>query len=319
MHEQTFLLPGFALFTVLVLLALACNLPGSGSAAEQPPQAEPNAPPEPTRLPEVLPTAETAAEPPAGTPAFPYDPGEIYPASFSGFPEVPVRLPAQYSGGYSLPVDLNQVQISESLSLSQQQRQLLSQNGFVVAAPKPDGYQEFYHVYESVRYDYDVPVFATTDSVFHVYHLIFDKMLRDLERQYFMPDLEVLTTAMLPGEPGPVPQPERLHPGTAALRNLAFFGVAGRLLELPLDIPAEVASLVDAEVALINAEAGLNVSPIWAPADSGEKDLVEDYSQYIPRGHYTRSDEFKRYFKAMMWYGRLTYRLNSAFETRRPC
>ena len=179
-----------------------------------------------------------------------------------------MRLPAQYSGGYSLPVDLNQVQISESLTLSQQQRQLLSQNGFVVAAPKPDGYQEFYQVYESVRYDYDVPVFATTDSVFHIYHLIFDKMLRDLERQYFMPDLEALTTAMFQASLDQYQAPERHHPGGGrpAQPGLLRRGraPAGAAAGHPR---RQAAALVDAEVALINAQAGLSTSPIWAPVE----------------------------------------------------
>jgi hypothetical protein len=35
----------------------------------------------------------------------------------------------------------------------------------------------------------------------------------------------------------------------------------------------------------------------------------EDYSQYVPRGHYTRSEQLKRYFKAMMWYGRMAFLL----------
>ena len=45
--------------------------------------------------------------------------------------------------------------------------------------------------------------------------------------------------------------------------------------------------------------------------------LIEVYEQYIPRGHYTRSEDLKMYFKAMMWYGRLTFRLNDDFETQR--
>ena len=28
-----------------------------------------------------------------------------------------------------------------------------------------------------------------------------------------------------------------------------------------------------------------------------------DYSQFTIRGHYTRTEDFGRYFKAMMWYG----------------
>jgi len=40
----------------------------------------------------------------------------------------------------------------------------------------------------------------------------------------------------------------------------------------------------------------------------------EDYSQYIPRGHYTRSETLKRYFKAMMWYGRMSFLLKGGEE-----
>jgi len=36
-----------------------------------------------------------------------------------------------------------------------------------------------------------------------------------------------------------------------------------------------------------------------------------DYSQFIPRGHYTRSDKLKRYFLAMMWLGNTLF----AFDT----
>jgi len=103
-----------------------------------------------------------------------------------------------------------------------------------------------------------------------------------------------------------------------ALRNVAYFAVAARLLDLPDPTPAEAQALTEAELALINATGGPEVSPLWDRADLPEdKKLREDYSQYIPRGHYTRSEALKKYFRAMMWYGRLTFRLRDAFETRR--
>ena len=37
----------------------------------------------------------------------------------------------------------------------------------------------------------------------------------------------------------------------------------------------------------------------------------EDYSQYVPRGHYTRSEKLQNYFKAMMWHGRMSMLLQS--------
>jgi hypothetical protein len=35
----------------------------------------------------------------------------------------------------------------------------------------------------------------------------------------------------------------------------------------------------------------------------------EDFTQFVPRGHYTRSETLERYFQAMMWYGRVSLRL----------
>jgi hypothetical protein len=49
---------------------------------------------------------------------------------------------------------------------------------------------------------------------------------------------------------------------------------------------------------LIEKHKGWKFSPIFI--------YKEDYSQYVPRGHYTKSEKLKNYFKAMMWYGRMT-------------
>jgi hypothetical protein len=226
-------------------------------------------------------------------------------------------LPQNFSsGGYTLPVDLNQVQGLDLTELTNSQRTLLTRNGFVVAAPVAGEFREFYQIYESGRYD-EMPMFVTTDSVYHVYHLIFDKMLRDLETDYFIADLKSLTTAMLAATSN---QYVTLR-GTAledpALRNAAYFAVADRLLGLSDPFPAEANEMVNAELALIN-NANAAISPIWDRPDLTEDmRLIEDYSQYIPRGHYTRSEDLKMYFKAMMWYGRLTFRLVDDFETRR--
>jgi hypothetical protein len=245
-------------------------------------------------------------------------PAEVYAPPFAAFKPVSVNIPAAFNGGdYALPVDLAGVQYADQIQLTATQRQLLSQNGFVILPPKPGEHQEFYQVYEAGRYDMR-PVFVTTDSIYHVYHLLFDKMLRDLERDSLIPTLSSLTSTMLQASD----QQYRALKGTAleepALRNLAFFGVAAQLLGLPDAVPSEAADLVHAELALIEAAAGTQISPLWDRPDlPGDQKLIEDYSQYIPRGHYTRSEELKDYFKAMMWYGRLTYRLRDAFETRR--
>ncbi len=260
-----------------------------------------------TQTPQVTSTA-TYGPPPEG----------VYPPSFADYSLSPVRVPDTFQGGgYTLPVDLTQVDGMDALELSEAQEALLAQNGFVVASPVPGQWQEFYQIYESGRY-YDLPNFITTDSVYHIYHLLFDKMLRDLERDYFIPYLRLMTSAML----AETSEQYATLRGTAledqALRNVAFFGIADQLLGLSDTIPAEAQSYVDAELAFINAANSAEVSPLWDRPDLLlDEKLIEDYSQYIPRGHYTRSEDLKMYFKAMMWYGRLTYRLMDDFETQR--
>ena len=245
--------------------------------------------------------------------------GNIYPPSFGKYPDIEAKVPEAYTGGYSLPLDLGQVQMSIDLTLSDAQRALLSQNGFVVESPNPEmQFNEFYQVYESIRYWEAQPAFITTDSVFHVYHLLFDKMLRDLEIVYFIPALEELTSALLVESSSQLSALSGSPLEGAALRNAAYFGVAVRLLGLNDAIPPPAESLVQSELALIEAASGPKESPIWFDEALPEDErLIEDYSQYIPRGHYTRSEALERYFKAMMWYGRMTMRLDNDMETRR--
>ncbi len=243
---------------------------------------------------------------------------EIYPPPFAPYNLVAAVLPQTFEGGgYTLPLDLSKVEGHDMGSLTDAQRALLAKNGFAVASPVAGQYREFYQIYEHYRYS-EVPVFITTDSVYHIYHLLFDKMLRDLETSHFIADLKSLTSIMLSST---YSQYKSLR-GTAleepARRNVAYFAVASQLLGLSDPVPAEVTDLVNAELALINAAGSAAVSPIWDRPDlPDDLKLIEVYGQYVPRGHYTRSEDLKKYFKAMMWYGRLTFRLVDDFETRR--
>ncbi len=281
-------------FLAVVIVQSACNISTTPPITNQPSLATPTQP----------------GPPPEG----------IYPAAFATYNQIAARLPQTFSGGgYTLPLDLNQVANMAAVAedLTDAQRALLAQNGFAVASPVAGEYREFYQIYERSRYS-EVPVFITTDSVFHIYHLIFGKMLRDLETAHFIVDLKSLTSAML----AVTYQQYQALLGTAleepARRNVAYFAVAAQLLGLPDAVPAEVTDLVSAELALINAASSEAISPIWDRPDlPPDQKLIEVYGQYTPRGHYTRSEDLKMYFKAMMWYGRLTFRLNDDFETRR--
>ena len=243
---------------------------------------------------------------------------EVYLVAFADYPAEVVKLPQQFQAGYTLPIDLNNVNNVDSYELSDAQKALLAKNGFVVQPSKTGEFREFYQIYEMYRYTEDQPIFITTDSVLHIYHLIFDKMLRDLEREFFIPYLQELTASMVEANAQQFKQVAGTTLEEPSLRNWAYFVVADQLLGSTTPVPAQVADLVKAELDLINAHAGVAISPIWNRPDlADDMKLVEDYSQYIPRGHYTIEERLGRYFKAMMWYGRLTFRIADAYETRR--
>jgi hypothetical protein len=293
---------------VLILAVLACNPPERLTPTAVPPGTVP---------PDAPPTA---------TPVLPAFPADVRGPGFAAYPEIVVSLPEAYQG-YTLPVDLDLLGNYDRLEFGDAQLALLAQNGFVVI---PGEWLEFFQVYESTRY-LDLPVFITTDSVLHVYHLIFDKMLRDLERERFAPDIAALTRACVQSAQGLYGELQGTELERIAQRVLAYFVVADNLISTDATIPPEVADMVQAELALIDAHAGLEASPIFGqdcpatcdpcnpnppPECLDQPCLCEDYSQYVPRGHYTRSEQLERYFRAMMWYGRINMRLARPDETR---
>jgi len=304
----------FAWIVVLSVLLSACAAP-SPEPTEPPPTMPPTTEPvaSPTLEPTARPTATPAPSPtPEPTPSPTEEPstGLGYLASpisvsqtgFASYEPVQVAIPTAYAG-YSLPVDLSGVMVDGRFAFSDAQRQLLSANGFVVA---PAEYREFYHLYEEARYG-EVPIFITTDSVYHVYHLLFDQVLRTLEEERFFADLEKLTAGMLWAAEAHCDALAGTSIQEEALRNVAYFAVAQSLLQPASEVPQAVRATVEEELALIEAHEGFETSPILG--------YPEDYSQYVPRGHYNKTEARQRYFKAMMWYGRINFRLKEESET----
>lgn len=199
--------------------------------------------------------------------------------------------------------DLSNVIVPFALSAEQMAR--LAQDGVVVS---PGVEKEFFTGYEQTRYQ-NLPIFVTSDSLLHVYHLLFDKALRSAERTGFIPLLGRLNQAMLAQADAQYQELVGTPWQNAALRNVAFFGVGSQLLDPTVQVPAYAQELVTAELENINAASGILSSPIFPHLPSGE-----DYTQYIPRGHYTRDEMMQGYFRSMMWYGRMTFVL----KTTRP-
>ncbi len=283
---------GRIVFSLLLIIAfLAGCMPQQEIAtpteeATPTPKVTPTPQPEPTPTPEAKPTATPAQLAYAIAASLPGGFAEYVPYEVKVQPSVP-----------SYEIDLDQVVNPNLLTrLTDEQRALLEENGFVVV---PSRIEQIYEVYKSAK-ERGIPIFVTTDALLHTYHILYDYTLRAAEINYFVNDLKGLNAAMIKAAE------EQYSAATgkvreAARRNLAFFSVASALLDPDTQIPAEVAKDVQAELNLIEAHQGFAQSPIFG--------YREDYSQYVPRGHYTRNETFQRYFKAMMWYGRMMFRL----------
>lgn len=235
-------------------------------------------------------------------------------SKFAAYEEVAVNA-APAIKPYKVDNDLGNITNKDMFHLSPAAANLLIQNGFVVV---PTSYEkEFFSLYERNRYE-PVPLFVTTDSVLHNYHLFFDHLLRVVETEKLAPELQELNKAMLIQAQKQYEALKGTDWENAARRNAGFFAVAGKLLDPDVPAPAAVKSEVENEMALIENHQGIAVSPLMNIGVSGDSvDLLrEDYSQYIPRGHYERTDLLKAYFKSMMWYGRLTFRVKNEDETK---
>ncbi len=216
---------------------------------------------------------------------------------------------------YTVKPGLGNIINKEMFDLSPEAERLLVENGFVVVPNQ--NHREFFMLYEMNSYE-PVPSFITTDSMLHNYHLFFSHLLRVTEKEKLIPVLKDLTAAMLAESEKQYNALRDTDWEDAAKRNMAFFAVAARLQDLEVSVPEAVKKVVEEELTLIKNCSGIQVSPLMNMGqDLGALEVLqEDYSQYKPRGHYDREEALQSYFKTMMWYGRMTFRLKSEDETR---
>lgn len=199
---------------------------------------------------------------------------------------------------YSVEPDLSNIENLGQFYISEDNPefiQKLAQNGFVVAG---DAGNEFFEVYENNRYNL-IPNFVTVDSLMHTYHLYFSYLLKSIERDYLFDRLVKLSGKMLENS---LAQYEALKGSeweSAAKRNVAFFTIGLKLLDDSTEVNPDAADVVQSELGKIKNAKGVAISEI--------RNDEEDYSQYVPRGYYEGDEKLEKYFKAMMWYGRIHF------------
>jgi hypothetical protein len=175
-------------------------------------------------------------------------------------------------------------------SISDQLRKALSENNFAIVPAK---HEQFYHVYDNNHYQY-VPSFITTDSYLQILHKHFSSLLQKIEEEKFMPLLTDLLTHVY-NEAGEFYQTQadpRLK--ASAGRATTYLAIALKLLTAKeCYVPAEWTEHYNTEIENINSASGVGSEFL------DDKMLV--YSQFTPRGNYTKTPELERYFRCMKW------------------
>lgn len=196
---------------------------------------------------------------------------------------------------WSVAPDLGNVENTWQFYITPGMQEKLVQNGFVVTDSAGN---EFFDIYETNRYAM-IPNFITVDSLMHTYHLCFDHLLEDVERQYLSEKLKELGVRMADGSRAQYETLSGSEWEEAAKRNTVFFSVGAKLLDDSFLADGAVGAAVSEELSKIERAEGIELSAV-----TGKE---EDYSQYRPRGHYEGDETLERYFKAMMWYGRIHF------------
>ncbi len=207
-----------------------------------------------------------------------------YPAVFT--PSVPL---------FTVASDFNNVENFAILrNLGAIDSTLLRENHFLV---RYSGYKQLFDIYNDCTWD-GIPIFVTTDAVLHIYHVFFDNLLARIEMRTLMESLKTMTEILISKTSSDFGFAENPVAQEALRRNLAYLYVGKKLMEdSEVVVPETVTALVDSELILIETQKGFDFSPIFGNFSK------LDYSQFKVRGHYTRNDSLKAYFKTMMWYG----------------
>lgn len=190
----------------------------------------------------------------------------------------------------------NVVNFSEFGDFTQEQKEMLLKNGFVITKPKnlenneysedPWNYEfdQIHQIYEDNEYKI-LASFVTTDSVTHIFHIFYDGFLRNLEKEELYPKSIELNKNLLAENINLLSEIKNEKLKEIQNRNIAFIATGLKLLGgQPENLPEEAKKIYEEEIKNASSE------EITSSAISG-KDV--DFSQLKPRGHYTRSEELK--------------------------
>ncbi len=136
----------------------------------------------------------------------------------------------------------------------------------------------------------DLPLLVTTDAVLHTVYLSYDNILMELELNLFAPSLDRILLASYD-------YAAKNYPADQNGKDVREMLATALYLLQSTRSDVEETPEVAAHLADIRAEGAVKTKLYG-------QDTLIDYSQFKPRGHYTKSPALSAYFQAMMWLSR---------------
>lgn len=219
---------------------------------------------------------------------------------------LPYRGALPYDPGAARGLELIQ---ASKLALDGAETATLKAKGFVVSEKK--SYRAFIDGYSEI-FGADLPLYVTADSLLFAVHRSYDTLLEQLERSVLAPELEAMLSEM--------------RKALAAGGGGAFGAEVRADVDLYLAVALRLLTGRDDALPAAGADAGeIGRLVGLARRAEGESKMglfglmrEEDFSQFAPRGHYVESEgryvdekmlRLDNYFRAMMWLGRVDFRL----------
>ena len=204
-------------------------------------------------------------------------------------------------------------------ALSENIAQCLEENrlAFQRVQPKTPTTDDMIDEYNRLDHYNRLPIFITTDLAAHAQHVIFDRMLQFTEETYFYPRMEALTKNFIAKLKERSDAPEEIRE-----KAIQYFQVPELIIKTapekvksdswydPIKYEAKSAEFIENALAEYPESVQTDYKNVLAA--SGRSDTAifgveEDFSQYKPRGHYTKNPVLEAYFRAEMWYGRIHF------------
>ena len=187
----------------------------------------------------------------------------------------------------------NIVNLFQYKDLSHDFLHMLYQNNFAIV---PGENVQLFHVYEENNYK-QLPNFVTTDMYLQLFHMYFTYVLRSLEMHKFIPITYELSQGIYSECYNTAKTTTDKNLKEIADYCTVFAAIPIYLLnDKKMKIPSNYVERYNEEIENINNQKDVSSNYI------DENHAIKfPYSLFKPRGNYTRSEELKKYFKAMMW------------------